>query len=218
MNRWLLPLAAAGALVAAAPAQVTRSGAGYLLRIKYTKGQVIRLTSTNTIMGMGGAGGKGNTQFIAPMELRVLAMKANYADIKMTVGEIKLGSQVVRPSTSAVVQLNNRNQPIGSSMPANIGATLPLKPIKIGQTWTGHAPISSPMGQNKIDAVYRFAGVKAVGGQSVAVISYTVKGLASGVGTMTLLAKDGTLFTNDIKLTMSAGQTPITVVSKMKRV
>jgi hypothetical protein len=216
MKRSLLTLVALGVTTLGAQAQVTRSGAGYLMRVKYTKGQVIRLNTSNSVAGLNSTPG-GKMQFKTPITLRVLEVQGTKAKVQMKMGAVTYGSTIMNPGSTAVVTLDNRNRPVDGGANAGVGAALPAQTIKVGSTWQGTVPISTQLGNSRITAKYKFAGLKNLGGRMVAVITYVVSGMATGTGRMTLLAKDGTLNSNEMKLTMSAGQAPLTIVSTMTR-
>src|SRR4051812_48889398 len=106
MRKSLLSLFVLGVAAAGAPAQITRSGAGYLMRVKYVKGQVIRLNTTNSMSGLSAAGGpKGATQFQTPIALTVLSSVRNVSTIQLKMGAVKYGTSVVNPGQTAVVTL-----------------------------------------------------------------------------------------------------------------
>lgn len=207
-----------GAVAAIAPAQVTKTGGGYLLRVKYSEGQVIRLSSTNDVVN---ATGQSDQMSIGlPVVIKITEVKAGKALARMTVGPATMGGQPVMNGQTILMTLDNRNQASGvKGGGTSVGATLPLKPLKVGQTWTAIAPITTGAGTiRKMNATYKFLGLKTVGGKPVAVISYQIAGGATGKGTLTLLQQDGTLWTNEMRMDFKTGNKPLTVVSKMKRV
>lgn len=211
-------LLALGAITAVAPAQVVKTPTGYLLRVKYYEGQIIRLSSTNTVVNA-----TGQAQDVAislPVVIRITEVKNGNALARMTVGPPTMNGKEVMNRQTVVMTLNNRNQATSGRDPGNsVGATLPQKPLKIGETWTAFAPISTGTGATqKLRATYKLLGVKTVAGKAVAVVSYQIAGGATGKGTLTLLQEDGTLWTNEMKLDFRTGNKPLTVVSKMKRV
>ncbi|MGV3618246.1 MAG: hypothetical protein ACO1SV_23205 [Fimbriimonas sp.] len=210
----LIALAGLGSTFASA--QVTPSGGGYLLRVKYSTGQVLRYASTNSV---GGATGRGDGLVISlPIVMRVTEVKGKVAKARLTVGPAKNGNQILNNSQTVVMTLNNRNQGGGEGQSTGVTAQLPERPVKVGQTWTAVAPISTASGQvQRLNATYRFQGVKKVGGKSVAVITYSVNGAATGTGTMTLLQGDGTLWSNNMKIAFKGGTAPLTLTSNLKR-
>jgi len=218
MNSKTLALGAIVVLAASANAQVTKQGAGYLLRAKYSKGQVIRFNTSNKVRGATAQPGSAIDVTI-PITMRVLDVKSGIATVQLKLGEAKLGQSVINPGQTAVVRLNSRNEGTGTAGGANVAAALPAKAVKVGQTWTATAPISTGMGPSQnMKATYKFQGLKSVGGRQVAVITYSVTGFAKGNGTMRLLTSDGTIFDNLAKFSISASGSPVSVNSEMKRV
>lgn len=219
MHKRLSMILAAATLAALAPAQVTKSGAGYLLRVKYSPGQVIKLNSTNKIIN---ATGQVHEDMVVglPVVMRIISVDGPIAQARMTVGPAMMNGNAIVRGQTVVMRLNNRNQASGAkSAGASVGATLPEKPVKVGQTWQAMAPISTGTGMvQKVDATYTFVGVKTLNGQGVAVVTYEMKGAARGRGTMTILQKDGTLWTNDLTMQFRTGDAPLKVISKMKRI
>lgn len=211
----LLALVSLGVLAAAAPAQITRSGAGYLLRVKYVKGSVLRFSSTNSVRGVTGQP-TGEFKVALPVVMKVQDVQGPVALVRVTIGPAKSGGSSIYPEQSLLVRLDNRNKTKEGQ--TSVGTQLPEKPVKIGQTWTSKAPVSTGMtDMGQLTAVYRFAGVKSEKGQSVAVITYQLKGKARGSGRMLLSMADGLLVSNQLKISFNAGTAPITMSSVMQR-
>lgn len=207
---------AAGAS-ALSSAQITKSGGGYLFRVNYQKGQVIRFVSTSTVIG---ASGDGRVMKLGlPVILSVTDTKGKAATVRLEVGPVNMAGKEFSPKQTAVLQLDSRNRAVNNDAAnANLGAQLPEAPMAVGSTWTAVAPIATASGaQQRLDAKYKFVGFKKVSGTNVAVISYSIKGVATGAGTMMLLAKDGTLYSNTSKLTMAGVVGKLTISSSMKR-
>lgn len=203
-------------VAALAPAQITKSGSGYLFRVRYKKGQVIRFASTNTVKGA--MQGEGAMSVTLPIVLKVTDTDDKFATIRMTVGPAKAGGQVLTSAQSAVMKLDNQNKAQNSEAGSPVNAQLPEKPIRIGQSWTAMAPINTADGSvQRLDATYKFQGVKTIKGRGVAVVTYKFEGAAEGSGTMTLLMSDGTLYSNQSKMSVNAVSTKISVISKTVR-
>ncbi|MDR3691224.1 MAG: hypothetical protein P4L46_17725 [Fimbriimonas sp.] len=183
-------------------AQISKNGAGYILRAKYTKGQVIRF---QTVSGV-----DSNDKTISamrvrvPVKLQVLDVKRGVATVKLTMGAVVVGGQTFQPEQSTVFALDNRNQ--GNNTSASIGTNLPLKPVKAGTPWTSVMPVNMFGQISKLEGKYRFAGLKQVNGHLVGVITYELSGPAEGTGTMMILASDGTMYSNDTRLTMGGNK------------
>lgn len=221
MKTTILSLAALALLASSASAQVTRKGSGYLLRTKYTKGKTLRYATSTSV-----ATQQPNAQpmkLSVPLTMVVQNVQNGIATIQLKMGAAKMGNQVLTNGQSTTVKLNSRNVLQGanaSAANASLAAQFPANPVKVGQSWTASAPISGMGGggPQNLKATYTFRGIKTVGGRQIATITYRVSGAASGSGSMTLLATDGTLFSNTAKLAVNAGpQGRVNVTSTLKR-
>lgn len=193
------------AATAIAPAQVTKSKNGYLLRVKYAKGASIRLVATNKIGGPKGTPGSG-LSFQIPVTMDVLDVKNGISTVRIKVGAASMGNQQMTQARTAVVSLDNRNVAQQQGVPA-LSATLPLQAIRVGGSWVAKAPVTLGAGQSSnMTATYTLAGIKTVRGKPVAVINFAVKGAAQGVGTEYLLISDGTLFGSDFNLQLNMAE------------
>lgn len=215
--RQTLFLFAALAACSTAEAQVTRSGAGYLFRAKYTAGETIRLSSMNQVAGVPGVG--NGMRVPVQITMAVQSVANGVATIRLTLGAVKLNNTVANPGQSVLVRLDNRNRPQGGGGGTAVSTVYPVRAVKVGQTWKASAPVSGGMGmEGTLNATYRFMGVKTVSGRGVAVMNYAVSGAASGSGTLMVLTKDGTLFSNKMQLKLNMqGQPPVSIVSTLTR-
>jgi hypothetical protein len=210
-------------LSSSAPCQITPSGTGYLLRVNYTKGLVLHLTTRNQVAGLTGTGGP-KMSFVLPITIRVLDVRSHRAKVQMKLGAVQSKGTVLHAPQTAIMWLDNRNQP-GDGDDGRVDASggvasqLPLRVVHVGDSWKASAPVSLGTGEaSHFDAKYTFMGIKTIEGKQVAVISYVGSGLASGKGVLTLLVKDGTVNSNFTTLTMALGDgKPITIISNMKR-
>jgi len=208
----LTPLLLLTALSTLGNAQVTKKGGGYLLRAHYSKGLSISLASTNTVKGQGD-GGK-DLKVGIPISMKVLSVQNGLARVQIQLGVGKIGGQQISPAQSAVVELNDRNQGKVSATAANVVAPLPLKPVKIGQTWTQETPISTSVDPDgKMKVTYKFVGPHTVDGIPTVRLDYAIKGMAGGTGVMELRVSDGLLQSNVVTINLSG----ITMISSMKR-
>lgn len=197
--------------------QVVREGDGYLLRVRYEKGEVIKYQSVNSVDGMPGKN-PSDLKILLPVVMTVTDVKGPFALVRCKVGPALNGKiEMFNPQT-VMVKVNNRNT--GGETNSPVGTALPLKAVKVGETWTADAPVTMGNGSiTKLQAIYKFGGLKTDGGNQVAEISYSVSGTAKGTGTMLLLVKDGTIWRNQSKLSLSiGGGKPITLTSVLSRV
>ncbi len=215
----LMALVGAGLLVSAtAGAQVTKSGAGYLLRVKYVKGQTLKYNSVNTLTSAQGGGQP--MKVTMPMVMKISDVSNGYAKTSVTTGPAMIGKNPMGKAQTVVLELSPTNAAKSKSAPGIAGAQFPLKPVKIGQTWAMAAPIADTTGMTggDIKAMYKFQGLKTVNGKSMAIVTYSLSGGVTGSGTLQLLASDGTLYSNVANITLNAGAGNMKVSSEMKRV
>lgn len=185
--------------------QISKSGDAYLFRVHYSTGQTISFDTitTNASKGSSSAGVK----FKTPMTMKVLSVVKGIANLEVTMlPTLMVGNpNPVLPKNVVHVQLDERNQTLNKSVIPNHQLTYPTRPIKPGARWTAILPINNPAtgSIDKIDGQYLFAGMQQVDGQSVAVITYSLAGFARGQGTMKLLAKDGSMFSNEVLMSLN---------------
>jgi hypothetical protein len=104
------------------------------------------------------------------------------------------------------MKMNSRGEVVGGAPGASTASIkLPEKPVPVGGTWTGTVPVGG-MGGGSINAVYKFVGVKNIGGKQVAVINVTVNGMGKGTGVTHLAMADGSLVKSVTNLNITAGQ------------
>jgi hypothetical protein len=163
-------------------AQITPKNGGYLLRMKFVKGSVQKYTMTSTMPMM-------KSPMTASMTNTVKAVSNGIATVQT---EVKSS----QGNNKTEVQIDSMGKMVkGNSMGVN-PTTLPKDPVKVGQSWKGSMPL--PQGGGRIDAVYKLAGVKTVGGRQVAEVTMTLDGAMGpskmkGAGRMTLAMGDCSL-------------------------
>jgi hypothetical protein len=226
LNRRLLNVRGFGAmavvgasllLTASADAQVTKSGAGYLLRVKYSKGQTLKYRSVNTVTSAQGGGQPMKIEL--PMVMKIRDVTRGLAKATITTGPPMLGKNPMGQAQTVTVELSTTNAPKSKGGPGIAGAQFPQKPVKVGQTWTMAAPIADTTGMTgDIKAIYKFQGLKSVNGKNMAIVTYSLSGGVTGSGTLQLLAADGTMYSNIAKIAFSGPAGNLKLSSEMKRV
>lgn len=200
---------------AVAPAQVTRQGDGYLLRVKFTKGQTIRYTIANSISTS--AQGNSTPQAMSiPLSIRVMSVAGNVATLEASVGPMGGQSQPQRQT----MRMDTRGKVVGGpaeGIQSLTGVAMPQGPVRIGQSWKDTVQVPSPLGPISSTTTYTFRGIKSVGGRSVAELDITMTGKGSslgltGSGKVQILVSDGTLqglnMTQRATLSGAIGQAP----------
>ncbi len=194
MSKLICSLLVGACLAAGSYGQISKANGGYLFRIKYFPGEVLRFETLSTVDNVGNAS-KGVVVKV-PMMMNVRSIAKGIASVDLTMGVGKLGSAVVSEAQTVRIQLDDKDSSKFG------GVSVPLKPVKIGSTWTATRPVTLGGQMKPLEAVYRFAGLKTVNGTDVAVITYSLKGVANGSGTMMLLVKDASLYSNEMLISV----------------
>ncbi len=185
-----------------ADAQITPQGGGYLLRLKFTKGQV-----TNYSISTSGA--MMQKPLIMKVRMRVTDVKGAIATVENTVTPPAMGSGAPPKPTTETVRINNMGKVVSGTTPGMSAAatpTLPQGPIKIGQTWKGDV---SGMQGTSMKATYKLNAIKTVGTRRVAEITMNMQGSVgapsgstkmTGTGSMNLDMKDGSMVSGTVNI------------------
>lgn len=209
------------AIAACAPAQVTPSGKGFLLRVKYVKGQVLRFATTTSMTGLPGAGSANSALSISmPATMTVNSVVGTVTKATIAVGPAKYGGNVIQPVQTLQIQLDARNSTPAAGTAGSLIAPMPSKVVRIGDTWKSSAPIPGMPGTptKATTATYTFLGTKVVDGKSVAAISYKFSGGTRGSGSVLVLVKDGTLYRNSATLILTGANGNITAKMSLHRI
>lgn len=190
-----------------ADAQISKQGNAYLLRIRYTKGQTINYTITTS-------GGPANMRMQARMTVRDVRNGVATVESRITMPNMRgQGGQVPEPMTSTM-QVNNRGQVVSGNagMTAAASPTLPERPVRIGESWTGNVGGGAAGNAGNLSARYTLVGVRRQGNREIAEISMTMTGAMgaggsanrmTGQGRMILLTSDGSLLSGNVNFNMS---------------
>ncbi|HVT13477.1 MAG TPA: hypothetical protein VHE55_14530 [Fimbriimonadaceae bacterium] len=210
-------------VVGSASAQIKKQGNGYLLRTKYTKGEVITyVTDTKT-------NAQGRDMLISmTMTQKVLSVsRTGAATVSMTMGKVLLngkpmGQQVPEKMQKVTFETDSQGHVKGGGQ-QNTNVIMPDKPIPVGGTWsaTTNAPIGT--GQSmQVTVTYKLLGFEKKGKYQTAKISVKMSGSGqmaiSGTGTMWLNMADGSMveYVNKASMTFGSMQMPMdmTVIRK----
>jgi len=181
----------AAGLLACGNSQIVKAKDGYLFRVKYSKGQVVKFDTFNSVVSKGNPAA-GMTVKVS-MTLSVLSVAKGVATVRLTMGAGTLANstkQMTAPQ-SVTVQLDSKDSS------AVGGPKFPNHPVQVGSTWTAVRPVNMGGEVKRLDAVYKFAGIKTVNGKQLAVVTYSLTGAANGSGTMMLLSTDASLYSNE---------------------
>ncbi|CAN5423172.1 hypothetical protein BH11ARM1_BH11ARM1_11310 [soil metagenome] len=204
------------ALMGSASAQIKASGGGYLMRVKYVKGQTLKYKTVTSMVNSKDQKAKP-LKIDCPIVMKVSNVVKSLATVAATVGPVTMGKTVIQPAQDAEIKLDTKNSPSGGAMPSTsqlVSATFPAKAVKIGTTWSNVTGIPSVTGgMANAKATYKFGGLKTVNGKSMAVVTFTLSGEVSGTGTLLLLASDGTLYSNKTRILFNAGANGTMVIN-----
>lgn len=217
----------AGVLVSCpAQAQITKSGSGYLLRAKYSKGERLAYalqTATAVPTMTQTAQAPQKVQIGTQMVLEVLNVQGTVATLNVRLAPFTMNGKPVGGGNGQnfQVKLDNTNKPIGGGPPnlssmSTIGGTIfPDKPLKIGDSFTRNVQTSGIGGMPiSLKTVFTFAGLKNLGGKQVAQLNLVMNGSGTpamtGTGVTYLSVADGSLVrsTSNIDAHISGPQSP----------
>jgi hypothetical protein len=199
---------AVGALLATAAfssAQVTKSGNGYLFKVKYQAGkETAYKVDTNTAFG----GQKMN--ILMSYTQKVQSVKNGIAKVDLTMSPPTMNGQTMatgQQMQTASMSVDTLGKTV-DGMNANPGGSMNFaaKPIPIGGTWSGKTSLGAVAGKGgSVDATYKLVKITTYRGKSVAVIQSSMKmtgmGAMSGSGVSYVDMADGSLI--DSNLTMN---------------
>lgn len=191
-------------LSSVATAQVTRTGNGYLLRAKLTKGQVIRY-KFSTVTSVTGA---SNT-IVLPIQYRVLNVVKGISEVEFTQGPPTMNGNAIGGADVERAKIDSQLRAV-SGKQSNISQTTfvayPAGPVKVGGTWNGYQSLAAA-GSSQVSMTYRLAEVKKEAGKTIAVVNLSLaskgKNKMSGKGVMKIDAADGMLRSISLSVTSS---------------
>lgn len=203
--------------------QVTRSGNGYLLRVKNVKGLTLkyRLTSETT----DATDPKQTQKMTAPWKTTVLSVANGVATIKFDSGPFMLnGKPLANTTNSAEVKMDSRGKLTGGTAAATqlSGVQLPEKPIRVGESFDFTNTV--PLGQTPMTAKWHctLAGFKSINARQAAEIKTTMSSSGfipvTGKGIQYIEVADGQLVSAqmDLQVNMAANGVPTKINSKIK--
>lgn len=223
----LATLACVALVPAFASAQIKKQANGaYLMRIKYTKGEVIKQAIDTVVTGLPpgspGADANGRQHLQVMTNTKIVSVSNGNATMLVSVQQIVLnGHATKQTSAPRSITMDTRGQPVGGSTTQNGATKLPENAVKVGQTWSGPLPVGNGMSGGGT-ATYKFLGIKNVDGKQVAVLSLKISTpqIKSGGGTLYLFASNGETYKTNLSLSTVNPQTksPITVTISSHRV
>ncbi len=202
IKRFSVGCAIVTCLAAGASAQVSKSGPGYLFKMKYRVGTTKYGMNVN-VKNVPGATG-GAMTISGPLMVKVESVKGTLANLAITTGPLAMNGKPMIKATTQKVQADEKGKQFGGTGSVQgLPSGLPQRPVKVGETWQAEVPITSGMmsGQ-KVSATYKFVGIKAVGAIQCAQLNMTMSGATSGTGTTYLNTADCQLVRMSMNMTM----------------
>lgn len=170
-------------------AQFTKQGNAYQLRMKFSKGQVLRYNSAITVA----AGPQGGAPQKLPFTMRIVDVKGDVATVKVSMTP----PGATKPQESEM-KMNTRGRLISGPQGVNqmVGAQFPDKPVRVGESWNQKTQAPGPMGNMTINSTNTLRAVRSAGGRQVADVAVRLSGNAGGMrltgsGTLTYNMADG---------------------------
>ncbi len=210
--RFVLALLLTTAMIASASAQITRSGRGYLFRIKFQQGAVTRY---NTTVSHPAEGGVPALKVSLPIVQTVTGIHNGVANLVVRQGPMVINGNPYGPISSIQMKVNSRGKLVGGEIGANSGITaFPETPVRTGQTWGATVPIAAmgamSGGASVVTATYRFIKITKHNGRQVAElhVSYSSKGVTplQGAGVTYLALTDGIVLASTMKMDVTLGK------------
>jgi hypothetical protein len=212
-------------LASATQAQVTKVGNGYQFRVKYHKGMKVKyLMKVTSGMPVQSAGGKAQSIVIViPVSGVVTDMQNKIATVQMTTGPNTFNGKTQGAQQNITIKVDDRGKVVSGAPNGmeNMTIALPDKPLKVGDTFTAHQNVNMGVMPLTVNAVYKFTGMKSVGGHQLAMFAVTLTGTGNvpspqgasvhlstaGTGQMSISAEDGmtTLVNIDQTVTVPQG-------------
>lgn len=194
--------------------QISPQGGGYLLRIKYTKGEKAKY-----IMKI------SSPMMKQPMTMTMMQSTKAVNGTSATVDYDISSPQGGMGSQKVTVDVDNRGRVLKTSAPGGDqlnNVQLPEKPIRIGETWSGDVSSKGGMAGIKMKSLYKLVGVKNMGGGQCAQIAVSMSGgnaqmKIDGSGTIYLRMKDGSIETTSLatNVTMNRDGKPMKVAQSI---
>jgi hypothetical protein len=186
--------------------QVTKSGQGYLLRMKFTKGQTLNYRLN---MNMTTPMSTNAMNIVGPIKMTVASVDKGVATLNTTAGPFTSGGKALGKQETATIKQDTMGRIVGGDAnQIQSFVSLPQKPVKVGESWTATNKINAgPAGAMTVNAKYTLKSVGNVNGKQVANIAVSLSGAGqmkvNGSGSVQMLVSDGSLMDSTTTLNMT---------------
>jgi hypothetical protein len=133
------------------------------------------------------------------------------ATISGTFGPLRSGihlEHIVLPEQSFSLKQDAFGKISGASSVPQMAPTFPREPIKIGGSWDGSTSTQAMGSNSKLSAHYTLERTGVVKGRPVAVVAVTLRSTGqadtSGAGELVLLTSDGSLWSSNVRMSLTA--------------
>lgn len=196
--------------------QVTKSGNAYSFKAKYVKG-----TKTTYVTSINVEGPQTMAMSMSVMTT-VVDVQNGVGTVKVKTSGMTMNGKPMNGNSGKemTVKMNAEGKAVGGDTPNNVASNLPAKPVAVGGTWTADTTVNAAGGPTKVKANYKFLRIESVGGKQVAVIDMNMSGGSAqltikGQGVQRILMADGSMFSTNMTMNMSAPQFPKPMTMKM---
>lgn len=187
---------AALTLGVAAQGQIVPQGKAYLFRFKFAKGRTLTFAQTTTIVTKA----MPKQTLVGPFQMASVEVKGKLTTLRVTVGPMTMAGRPVTAKQVASLTVNDRGETVSGAAAdlQTFGASLPEKPVKIGDKWSESTALPVAGGPaTTVDTTYEFLGVRTEAGRRIAFLKVDLRGQGgirlNGKGTVRLDCADGTL-------------------------
>jgi hypothetical protein len=195
--RFVLPFLALTVGSSVSLAQIVQSKSGYLIYVKYKKGQVIKQSMAMSAVE--------NTKLKSSSEFITKCLNVDKNGVSTV--EVTVSGNGKTPSTKKTIKVDKHGKPLGATIDGYSGTFVwPDKPTKLGQSWVGNIQMAGTgQGANgAIKSTYKLAGFKTIRGVKVAsiaaVLSVGGNFEISGNGMIYVRVSDGQMHSADFNL------------------
>lgn len=203
-------------LVVGAYAQITKDGAGYRIKAKFTKGQTLKYDMS--IQTKGKDVPANAAKMSMPFSLTV-------KEVNKGIATVQYKGEMMGQKLDQTIKINEFGKVVQGNSVSGVSAHFPNRVLKPGDSWKMDIPVNSPMAAGmKMNGTYKFVGIKRVNGRELAEIAVDMKGSGgtggmtlTGKGTMFYLVSDGQLWSASINQNMGAQNMNLKMVVSIKR-
>lgn len=201
-------------LPALASAQIKKTGPAYLFRLKFKVGTLHKYNLGTKITGLSaaqGGGAGGGIDLKGTLQQKVVSVAGKSAKVEVTTSALNsaTGGSIGQPQT-AVLDVDELSNASSNGKTASFAIPFSKTPVKVGGTWTQKVSMPGSMGGSSNGAAtYRFNGIKKVGKQNLADVTFSVAQagmMKSGTGHALLQPTDGSLVSLSLKLNVANPQ------------